>query len=199
MSDEGSGGSVRDLSSTSLGYIIAFLLPGLLSLFGLRYWSEDVSRFLQPALAAEASVGPSIIILLVALGLGIAISVLTGLVVEKALCRGSLLPEALFERLIDKDRLTLFKVLVDEHYRYCQFYGGTAIALAVVYTGWVEQRGLGTDRRFVSVTLGLILLVGLLLYAAKGEFESFVSRADVLTKDKSPTTTATADPKPAKE
>jgi hypothetical protein len=51
---------MKDITSTSFGYIIAFLLPGLVGMYGLGYWSEGIHKLLAPVLAADATVGPSL-------------------------------------------------------------------------------------------------------------------------------------------
>ena len=53
---------VKELTPTFFGYIIAFLLPGLLGRYALTYWSSPVRTMLAPVLKADANVGPSIIL-----------------------------------------------------------------------------------------------------------------------------------------
>src|SRR5258708_25410932 len=63
---ETEGVEMKDLTSTSFGYIIAFLLPGLLGIYSLSFSSSDVAPMLTPAFNADATVGPSLIIVLIA-------------------------------------------------------------------------------------------------------------------------------------
>src|SRR5690348_15021688 len=123
--EDSSGAAMKDVTSTSFGYVIAFLLPGLVGLYGLGYWSETIHGLLQPAFSATATVGPSVILLLGALAIGLFISAIRCFLFE------------MFAQLCKEDRLTSFRAVVDEHYRYHQFYGGCFVALIVLYFGWM--------------------------------------------------------------
>ena len=130
---------LKDLTSTSFGYIIAFLLPGLLGLYALTYRSPTVAQLIGPALKAEANVGPSVILLLIALAVGLCVSALRFFLFEKLLCRKHKFPDDMFSKLAAERRLASFKAVVDEHYRYHQFYGGCSVAVLILYTGWLRH------------------------------------------------------------
>jgi len=108
---------VKDLSSTSFGYLIAFLLPGIFGLYALSFWFPQMNVLLQPILKADTSVGPSFIFLVVAVGIGVCISGLRYFIFEKGLYRKScLLPDVY--RGMGSERLAMVRAFVDEHYRY---------------------------------------------------------------------------------
>jgi len=62
MADEDPlGAEMKDLTATSFGYLIAFLLPGVFGLYALSAWLPEAGERLQPILKADATVGPSIV------------------------------------------------------------------------------------------------------------------------------------------
>jgi len=65
---------LKDLTSTSFGYLMAFLLPGMILLYGIGLWYPSLFPALQAADKADASIGPSIIYLLVCVAAGLIIS-----------------------------------------------------------------------------------------------------------------------------
>jgi hypothetical protein len=185
VADDSSEGAteMKDLTSTSFGYVIAFLLPGLLGLYALSYWSGGVRELLQPALKADATVGPSVILLLIALGVGLWIAAVRFFVFERFLCRKHSFPVDMFAKLTAEDKLGSFKAVVDEHYRYHQFYGGCAVALVVLYAGWVRTQ-VHTDRcwRLILVTLGFLVFEGLLISTASDSFLKYISRGTTIVQ-----------------
>lgn len=92
---------------------------------------------MQPASNIEATVGPSVILLLAALGTGLIVSSLRCFVFEKFSCRKIHFEKDMFSRLGTGEKLTAFRAVVDEHYRYHQFYGGCFIGIVIGYSGWL--------------------------------------------------------------
>src|SRR5713101_4570146 len=155
---------MKDLTSTSFGYVIAFLLPGLCGLYALSYWSGAVDQLLQPAIKADATVGPSVILLLIALGIGLCVSAIRFVVFEKFLCRKHHFPPDMFAKLAEENRLVSFKAVVDEHYRYHQFYGGCAVVLVVVVAGWLHNHlHTASCGKIVLIFLGFLAFEAMLI------------------------------------
>jgi hypothetical protein len=130
---------MKDVSATSFGYAIAFLLPGIFGLYALTFWFPQINVLFQPMLKADSSVGPSFIFLVVAVGVGVCISGLRYFTLERAYewwDEDRCVPAEIYEGM-DADRLALHKAIIEEHYRYHQFYGNCAIALVILFTGWI--------------------------------------------------------------
>src|SRR4051812_10755026 len=128
---------MKDLTSTSFGYLIAFLLPGIFGTYALTYWSPAADVLLQPLVKADATVGPSAVFLLICVGMGLLLAAVRHFLFEKCLCREHRLPEGMFAKLVEENRLSSFQAVVDQHYRYHQFYGGCAVAALVMFAGWI--------------------------------------------------------------
>lgn len=166
---------MKDLTSTSFGYLIAFVLPGIFGLYALSPWVPEVGDFLQSVFKADASVGPSVVFLLIAVGMGLWVSALRYFVFEKFLCKKHKLPPDLFARLIESGRLSFFKAVVDEHYRYHQFYGGCAVALLALFPGWLRWNW-ELSWQLAYTSIGFILLELVLVSSGRQSYIRFVER-----------------------
>lgn len=182
MPEEGSSApEMKDLPSTSFGYIIAFLLPGMFGLYALSYWFPAVGVLLQPVLKADSTVGPSVVLLLIAIGMGLILTAVRYYLFEKLLCKKCKLPPNMFTRLVEEGRLSLFKAIVDEHYRYHQFYGNRAVALLILFAGWCLAH-LKLSCTVILVSIGFIALELLLVSAGRQTYIQFVRRGTTIVE-----------------
>src|SRR5438445_10216521 len=74
---------MKDVTSTSFGLLIAFLLPGLVTLFGLLLWVPPLRAEVPKLLPADLNVASVLIDILFALTLGLIISPLRFIIFEK--------------------------------------------------------------------------------------------------------------------
>jgi len=170
---------VKDVSSTTFGYIIGFLLPGIVAIYGLGYVSGDVASLLKPATAPEATLGPSLLLLLAALTVGMVVTAIRFIVFEKCICRNHKFQDGFFEKLGTGEKLASFRAAVDEHYRYHQFFGGLSVALIPLYGGWIWKNHVGLSACKVLAALGTwALLEVLMVYCASNGYEKYVDRAN---------------------
>jgi hypothetical protein len=130
---------MKDVTSTSFGLVIAFLLPGLSALACLPFWSADSKSLLQEFVKAPNNVGLFLLVLLAGLACGLQVSVLRWVLFEKILCRKHKLDLHKFQNL-KEEKLEAFRAAADEHYRYHQFWGGTAIVLPVFFFSLLKSQ-----------------------------------------------------------
>jgi hypothetical protein len=173
---------MKDVTSTSFGYLIAFVLPGIFGIYALSYWVEQVAVILQPVMKADATVGPSFVFLVVAVGMGLCLSAVRYWVFEKFVCRKHGFPPDAFASLYKENKLTAFKAIVDEHYRYHQFYGGCGIALPVMFSAWVYHH-LAWNQHLIYLTIGFVLIEVLLGHAAYDTFQKYVTRGSTVISE----------------
>jgi hypothetical protein len=135
-----------------------FAVPSAGTLFssGFPKSSYWCCRFLR----LTASVGPSFIFLMIAIGVGVCISGLRYFIFEKGIYKKNCLSPIVY-RGMGSEKLALVRAFADEHYRYHQFYGGCALALLILFVGWIAHA------RPTLVQIGYrsvgFILVGLLL------------------------------------
>jgi len=175
MAEGDDGPSMKELTSTSFGYLIAFLLPGMLGLYALSYWFPPTGALLQPILKADATVGPSVVFLLIAAGMGLCLSAARFFVLEKGVYKGTCLSDELHKGLAP-DKLALLNAYADQHYRYHQFYGGCFLAVLILCVGWWRGQWPFDDHPFSWHTA--------LIIAGFGVFELLLERSshDAFTK-----------------
>ncbi len=174
---------MKDISSTTFGYVIAFLLPGLVSLYGLAFFSSRVEKILQPATTTDATIGPSFLLLLAALAAGLFQSAIRCFVFEKWVCRNRKLDPGMFARLAAADRLASFKAVVDEHYRYHQFYGGCFLALIVVFTGWLWNTYRTLNWRYLLLAVVVFVAFEILVYFTSTDaYCKYVDRGNTIVR-----------------
>ncbi len=162
---------MKDISATSFGYLIAFLLPGIFGLYALSRWFPEINTSLQPILKADATVGPSLVFLAIAVGVGVCISGVRYFAFEKAIFRRGPLPKGTYQGM-SAEELTLHKAIVDEHYRYHQFYGGCAVASLILYAGWIRAWHHSLCQS-IGWTLGFAALELLLMASACDSFKKY--------------------------
>jgi hypothetical protein len=150
--------AVQDVTSTSFGLIIAFLLPGTVALFSLSFWFASVGDAFHTFLTAESNVGLFLFLLLGALAFGFVVSAVRWCVYEILLGRSKRVygpgPTAeQWKRLAESERFVAFRATIDETYRYREFFGGVTIAAPGLFAAWLSSLGEGT-------LTGWLLIVG---------------------------------------
>lgn len=176
---------VKDLTSTSFGYVIGFLLPGLFGLYALSMWSQNIKGLLEPATSTSATIGPSFFLLLSALTSGLLIAALRFFLFEKFICKSHHFPKDMFAQLGIGDKLVAFKSVVDEHYRYHQFYGGCVVALAILFPKWLwDARHQFSDWKIAFLIGGFIVFEVMLGFTARDSFVRYIDRGTTIAATK---------------
>ncbi len=182
---EETGFAMKELTPTSFGYLIAFLLPGVLGLYALSYWLPQAGVLLQPILKADATVGPSVVFLLVAVGMGLCLGAVRFWLLEKGtygLLGKKCLSEALHKHL-KPESLSLLNAYAEQHYRYHQFYGGCFVAVLTMFAGWWRGQWPFTGKfgwNVIYVVLGFILFELLLERSSYNAFKKYVDKCNAL-------------------
>jgi len=169
---------MTDITSTSFGLTIAYLLPGLTALVSLSFWSTTVLQIFQTFLTGQSSVGLFLMVVLTALTIGLLITVVRWALFERWFCRSVRLQPADFASLGSKDKLEGFRAAVDEHYRYHQFWGGMTVALPMFYVGWLQRAHKTLD--CMTILWSLLFFLGLEVLtamAANTAYRNYVTRS----------------------
>jgi len=193
---------MKDVTSTSFGYVIAFLLPGLSALACLPFWSTDAKIEWAEFSKAQNNVGLFLLFLLAGLTCGLQVTVLRWVLFEKVFCRGRRLPDDQFQVLENEAKLAAFRAVAEEHYRYHQFWGGMAIVLPVFFVGLLRSQ-ISTGSilsylrsqnpsqpnlplcQFVLECAMFAAIEGLTIWAAKAAFVNYVTRGtEILSEHK---------------
>ncbi len=169
-----------DTLSRQFGLVVAYLLPGFVSLAGFSLLVPAVARWLSPAVSygeAGLGIGPPVYTLLAALALGMVVSCFRWIVIDHVHSWTGVIPPLwAVERL--EERLGAFTYLVEAHYRYYQFYANTLIAVVWTYAlnrwmGTSSLLGPGTD-------LGVVILCAALFAGSRDALAKYYARTSRL-------------------
>ena len=119
-------------ASNHFGLMVAYLLPGFIGLAGIVPFAPMVAAWLQP-LDQQASLGPPVYAVLAATTVGMILSCFRWVLIDHVHQWTGVRPPVWDDRLLE-DRVDAFNYLVDNHYRYYQFFANTLIAVLVAYS-----------------------------------------------------------------
>ena len=105
----------------NFGLLIAFILPGFVSLAGASYFSPTIAGWMTVAPQADPSVGGFLYVALGSLAAGMVASAFRWLIIDALHHRRGLRPPQLdFSRL--QENLSAYELAVEHNYRHYQFY-----------------------------------------------------------------------------
>ena len=167
---------MKDVSDKNFGVIIAFLLPGFLLLWGLSNSIESIARLLASSSDKDApSVGGFLYATLASLSLGLLLSAARWLIVDHLLgWIGVRDPGLIYENLKDKDRYAAFLGVVENHYRYYQYYANTLVAILVAFGVHLM---FGKQPATISVWIAVLAVSAALFLGARDSLKKYYSRA----------------------
>jgi hypothetical protein len=184
MEDAGVDAGNFKVSSLDFGIIIAFVAPGFVALQAASYYVPTIAQWMTAASEKEQSIGVFMFVLLASLSMGLVVSGVRALVVDKLLrCRllrkYAVLPLALDWSKVDEKKLPILITIRDAHYRHYQFYSNTLIALV----SWMASHGfagsLGAPWHAPEWALMAVAAVALLL-SARQSFRLYVDGVNQL-------------------
>lgn len=176
------GAEVKKMGGYDFGLVIAFLLPGFIFLWALVLSFPGAASWLVSSSATASQTGPELPSVagflystLASLALGLILSALRWCVIDWLLARMNVKDPGLeFSKLKDADTAWAFRDIVENHYRYYQYYANTLVAL-VAGTLMFTLSGHFTRWR-IYVTLGFVVVV--LFFGAKDALRKYYRRAE---------------------
>ena len=181
---------MQDQLGKSFGLVIAFLVPGMIALYGASLHVKLLEDWFEIAANARSTtVGGVLLIVVASLGMGVFVSNLRWLVLERWIWRRTPpeLPNA--HRRRETQTELVYQNLVWQYYQFYQFSANSLFALVLLYGAWLahELRPEAEGLRPAPVALALptILLVptGCVLYvAAKDSLNRYNKRRDSVLK-----------------
>jgi hypothetical protein len=175
---------MKDITSTSFGLIIAFVLPGLAVFYSLSYFSAVVAQLFSTFQTAQSNVGLVFLVFAGALTIGLEITVLRWIAFEKWWCGSKSLPPKLFQQLsANEHSLAAFRTAIEEQYRYHQFWGGMCFSIPVFAIGYLYSNWATLSRIQAIVVILLFLVIEVATWtAAVVAFERYVDRGSQILK-----------------
>jgi len=171
---------VKDVTSTSFGLVIAYLLPGLAGLYSLSFWFPQIAELFAKFGTSESNVGLFLIVILVSITISLQVSFVRYFIFEGIVCASIRLKPEDFRNFGDKDKNIAFRVLIDEQYRYHQFWGGMFVVQPALFCGWITTSSsiTGTGTTVAWIVAAAVEIAT--FFSAKIALERYVRRARII-------------------
>jgi len=180
-----SSGRVMDNIHRNFGLVIAFLLPGLVALWGISSFSPTLTNWLAATPGREPTVGSFLYVALASLAIGLIVSAVRWSVVDTLHhATGIKYPDFDFSRL--QANLDAFVLSVEWYYRYYQFYANMFVAVLCVAACRLTS---GENASFGNWA-GVVLLDSILFAASRDSLARYYSRVSPLLGTKKETSPA---------
>ena len=175
---------MKDLTSTTFGLVIAYLLPGFFGLITISFWSATVREQFEAFSKAQSNVGLFFVVVLVALLLGVELTAVRWVLFELWFCRKDRLRPEEFAGFKDEKKASGFRVAIDEHYRYHQFWGGLTPILPAFFVGLTSTQRVPVRSSLGFFTWALCVILEVITIAAGiNAYIRYVMRARAILKE----------------
>lgn len=173
---------MTDIGSTTVGYVLAYLLPGLATAVGFGLASPQIGRIFQMSISQQNLV-LGLMGGLGALAAGLFVSLFRELIFVELIARESRLTAEEHASLAEDDQtFKAYRALIDEIYRYHQFWGGMALALPILF-GAVLWRALQSGAASPALIVSAFLVLEVTaVWAALTSYRRYVERARLILK-----------------
>jgi hypothetical protein len=171
---------MKDISDKNFGVLIAFALPGFIFLWGLSF-SNDLGPLTASLLKNnDSSIGGFLTITFASVSAGMILSAVRWLLFDRLLLRGvaSGLREINVEKLTDTT-FPIFQGIVENHYRYYQYYSNTFIAVGLAFLSFIFW---GKAYPGIPIVVSVLLLCAVLFLASRDSLLKYSERARKITK-----------------
>ncbi len=172
---------MTDVSGRNFGLLIAYVLPGFVSLCGMAELSPVVKSWLLTGSItndAAPTVGGFLYLTLASVTAGLTASTIRWAVIDRVHhATGIEKPE--WNDAVLQEKLNAFEALVENHYRYYQFYANMVVAIVVLLAARFVVSA-ECISKFDSLDGGL-LLIGLVYWAgSRDALRHYYTRAAFL-------------------
>lgn len=150
---------MTDLSNRSFGLLISYILPGFVALCGIALIASPVRDWLLGAGIDGPNVGGVFYMLIASVGTGMTASAVRWALID-TLHHATGLRRPAWDDSLLHERTAAYTWLVENHYRYYQFYGNTLIALILAWVLWrYSEFGTGSRLGVIDALFGFIMAV----------------------------------------
>lgn len=153
---------MNEVSVKNFGIMIAFVIPGFVTLWGVGRIFPSVGHWLQTSADSVPTVAGFMYLMLSSMAAGLTVSAIRWGVIDVAHHATGLEPPPWNFADLD-ERLPAFLALVENHYRYYQFYANMSVAMAIGYGAYLASE---PDQFCNSVGQHLMFVVLELIFVA---------------------------------
>jgi len=116
-------------SSLNFDKVIAYMIPGVVGLQSISYYSQKVNLWINSYLYNENNLGTIFIIIMSSIGIGLIISAIRWFILDYIHYKTGIKKEKIPYNKLNNKNITVFKEAIANTYRYYEFYGNMFIAL----------------------------------------------------------------------
>lgn len=171
---------MKAVTTDNFGPLIAYLLPGFVALWGLSVYSPMIQSWFAVAPDVAPTVGGFLYVTLGSMAAGLIVSAVRWAVLDTLFHRLGI-REPRWDFAAFPQRLDVFLALVDNHYRFYQFYANTLTALAFAYVSWLVRFPRGPR----LMDLGFIVIGVVLFLGTRDTLKKYFTRTSMLLRGSS--------------
>ncbi|MCC7086533.1 MAG: hypothetical protein IT427_16160 [Pirellulales bacterium] len=172
------------LSNQNFGLVIAYLLPGFVTLSGFSYFSPTVAGWITASHQDAPTVAGFMYVTLASLAAGVTVSAVRWAMVDQLHHATGLVPPAWkFANL--EGKLQGYLTLIENHYRYYQFYANMFIATAFAYFARIFAEGPAFPGR-LAAHVGFLALEIVLFAGSRDTLRKYYNRTQQLLNSRKP-------------
>lgn len=166
---------MKEVTADNFGVVIAFWLPGFALLWGLSYSFDEINVWFNASNKDGQTVGAFLFATFAALALGMFLSALRWLVVDHLMALiGVKRPPMDFSKLKDDGVRKGFDAIVQNHYRYYQYYSNTLVAVMCAFASFVHLKP-GNVTSTLACLFGLVSVA--LFLASRNSLQLYYQRS----------------------
>lgn len=172
---------MRVVANQNFGYLISYILPGFIALWGISYFSPTVEAWLGTETSTGPTVGGFLYVTIGSVGAGLFCSTVRWMVIDTLHHHtGIKKPKWNFAALAD--RVEAFSRLVSDHYVYYKFYGNSLIAILFAWgCRWFAAELPKTNAGWFSVIT--MAVAGFLYFGSRDSLRRYYTRTTDLLSE----------------
>jgi hypothetical protein len=165
---------MRDITNDNFGLLIAYLLPGFTTLWGMGYLWEPIRVWLGTSPASLPTVGGFLYVTLASVAAGLTVSTVRWFVVD-TLHHWTGLPQPPWDFSRLQENVTAYNVINEIHYKHYQYNANMLIAIVFAYLSRRIHLGFLTAS-LGWFDLGCLCLATLLFLGSRDTLRKYYSR-----------------------
>lgn len=119
--------------NVNFSFLLAFFLPGFFTIFSLKYVSNFSKTVLNQLLANNNLIAQAVLIIIMSLTAGLVVSAIRSLALDNIHYLLGVTKREMNYKNLRKEELEVFNGIIDNIYRFSQFYGNMLIATAIFF------------------------------------------------------------------
>ena len=151
---------MSELSHKNFGLLIAYVLPGFVALWGISQFSPTVESWIATSGQGAPTIAGFLYVTLASLAAGLTVSAVRWAIIDHLHAVTGIAPPA-WKFVNLEGKLQGYLTLIENHYRYYQFYANMFVAAAFSFAARMAAEGLPSLRETAAfVALELVLFAG---------------------------------------